>query len=490
MKWIAVVGSGISGLAAAYFLSRRHHVWLFEKEHRLGGHTHTITVGAVPLDTGFLVHNDRTYPNLARLFDEIGIATETSDMCFGVMCRRTGLEYSSRGPRGFFAQRRNLFRPAHLRLLADIVRFNRVATSLLARPDASRITLGDFLDSYRFSEAFVRHYLVPMASAIWSSSPEAIARFPALTLVRFLDNHGLLAIGGQPIWKTVRGGSRRYIPKLTRPLGDRVVCDARIAGVARHESGVTMRFADRQPMTFDEIVLACHGDEVLPLLADASDRERDVFGSFRTTANVTWLHTDESVLPRRARARASWNYVLAEDPDRPPTVTYHLNRLQNLATAEQFCVTLNPPEGAIDPSRVLRRLVYTPCTRARPSRPRRAGIRSAASGARTTAAPTGSTDSTKTASTPRCASRAIWESTGDRLVGVCRDAEAPALRTGCARLHLPPLHGPAGRRSSGRAHGDLPVPELEPFQLGDVRRPRSLRRPATVTIFRTAASSC
>ena len=358
MKRIAVIGAGISGLAAAYFLSRRHRVWLFEREARLGGHTHTVQVGNLPLDTGFLVHNDRTYPNLVRLFREIGIESQASDMCFAVRCRRSGLEYSSRGARGFFAQKRNLIRPSHLRLLGDILRFNRQAPATLSRPDAGALTLGDFLDLHRFSDEFRRLYLYPMASAIWSSSIDSVNTFPALTLIRFLDNHGLLAVGGQPKWKTVVGGSQRYIPKLAAPLGDRLVERAAIQGITRTETSVTLSFFNRPAMTFDEVVIATHGDEVLPLLADATDRERDVFGAFRTTTNTTWLHTDTETLPRRARARASWNYLLSEDATRPPTVTYHLNRLQRLPGSTEYCVTLNP-NGSIDERRVLRTMIYS-----------------------------------------------------------------------------------------------------------------------------------
>ena len=360
MKHIAVVGAGIAGLAAAYFLSRRHRVWLFEKDARLGGHTHTHRVetpdGPLALDTGFLVHNDRTYPRLVRLFAELGVETRTSDMCFAVSCPRTGLEYSSRGARGFFAQRRNLLRPSHLRLLTEILRFNRTAPGLLTAADAEALTLGDFLDRHGFGEAFTHRYLFPMASAVWSSSLDSIRRFPALTLIRFFDNHGMLGIHTHPTWKVVRGGSQTYVPLLTAPLGDRVRHGAPIRAIARGEHGVTMTFGDREAMRFDEVVLACHGDEVLPLLADATDRERDVFARFTTTTNETWLHTDGSVLPRRPDARASWNYRLGEG-DAPPTVTYDLNRLQGLTTNDRFCVTLNP-NGDVDESRVLRKMVY------------------------------------------------------------------------------------------------------------------------------------
>jgi len=361
MKNIAVIGAGISGLAAAYLLSRRHRVHLFEKEGRLGGHTQTVLIetptGTVPLDTGFLVHNNRTYPNLVRLFGELGVATRDSDMSFAVSCRRSGLEYSSRGANGFFAQRRNLVSPTHLSLLREIVRFNREAPALLGAEDAERQTLGDFLESRRFGEGFTHRYLFPMASAIWSASLDAIRSFPALTLIRFFDNHGLLSLNAQPTWKVVAGGSHTYIPRLIAQLSGDIHQGASIHSVRRSEDAVTLTFCDRPSMRFDEVVFACHGDQVLPLLADSSDRERDVFSCFTTTTNTAWLHTDGSVLPMQARARASWNYRLAADADVPPTVTYDLNRLQGLTTPEQYCVTLNP-DGGIDERRVLCRFLY------------------------------------------------------------------------------------------------------------------------------------
>lgn len=360
MSTVAVIGSGISGLAAAYFLSRGHTVWLFEKDARLGGHTHTVEVetphGHLALDTGFLVHNDRTYPNLVQLFRELGVGVRDSDMCFAVSCRRTGLEYSSRGLAGFFAQPSRIFSAEHRLLLREILRFNRLAPAVLAQPDADALTLDAFLTAGRFHEVFTSRYLVPMASAIWSAPPDAIRAFPATTLVRFLDNHGLLAVAGQPTWRTVRNGSHTYIPKLTAPLGGRVVTRAAIQSVQRRADSVSIAFLDRPPMVFDQVVFACHGDQVLPLLADPSDAERDVFSTFRTTVNVAWLHTDESVLPARRLARASWNYRLSAD-DAAPTVTYHLNRLQDFRHPDAFCVTLNP-DGAVDERRVLRRMVY------------------------------------------------------------------------------------------------------------------------------------
>ena len=361
MRTVAVIGAGISGLAAAYLLSRRYRVHLFEEQRRLGGHTNTVLVstpdGSVPLDTGFLVHNDRTYPNLVRLFKELGVATRDSDMSFAVSCRASGFEYSSRGFNGFFAQRRNLVNPAHLYLLREILRFNREAPELLSAPDGGLQTLGDFLESRRFGEAFTQRYLLPMASAIWSTSLEAIRSFPAVTLVRFFDNHGLLSLASQPTWKVVSGGSHAYIPKLVAQVSGDIHVGAAIQAVRRSEAVVTVAFHDRPSMVFDEVVFACHGDQVLPLLADPSERERDVFAGFAATTNVAWLHTDASVLPVRAPARASWNYLLAADAAAPPMVTYDLNRLQGLTTSEQYCVTLNP-DSRIDEHRVLQRFVY------------------------------------------------------------------------------------------------------------------------------------
>lgn len=362
MKDIAVIGAGIAGLATAALLSRRHRVRLFEKDDRLGGHTNTVLVdgpdGSVPLDTGFLVYNDRTYPNLVRLFDELDVSTLDSDMSFAVSCRRSGLEYSSRGANGFFAQRRNLVSPSHLQLLLDILRFNQEAPAMLDAPHADSVTLGEFLDSRGFGDLFMHRYLYPMASAIWSTALDAVRSFPAVTLIRFFDNHGLLSIAGQPTWKVVAGGSHTYVPKLAATIGDGAHTGATVAGVRRCERAVTITFRDRPSVVCDDVVFACHGDQVLPLLADPSSREREILSSFTTSTNDVWLHTDATVLPTRERARASWNYLLDTDTQKPPVVTYDLNRLQRLFTSQQYCVTLNP-NGVVDENRVLGRFVYS-----------------------------------------------------------------------------------------------------------------------------------
>jgi uncharacterized protein len=367
---VAVIGAGISGLAAAYYLSRKHEVFLFEREARLGGHTHTVTVdssaGRLAIDTGFIVHNDRTYPNLIRLLAELGVSRVPSDMSFAVSCRKTGYEYSSRGLRGYFAQKRNAFRAFPYLLFREIRRFNRTAPQLLNRPDALRLKLGDFLDEHAFTPIFREFYLYPMASAVWSCSHQAVREFPAAMLVRFFDNHGMLTVNGHPQWKTIPGGCSRYIEPLTAPFRDRIYTGVELRSVARDETGVTLRFAGARPdMRFDHVVFATHGDRVLPLLENPSDTEREILGQFKTSHNDVVLHTDDRLLPRLEIARASWNYLLHVDSSKghdgamqaPATMTYYMNRLQSLHVPENYCVTLNA-NGAIDPDKVLRRFVY------------------------------------------------------------------------------------------------------------------------------------
>jgi predicted NAD/FAD-binding protein len=360
MSRVAVIGAGISGMAAAYLLSHKHEVWLFEKEPRLGGHTHTHAIetsrGVLPIDTGFIVHNDRTYPNLVRLFQQLGLARQSSDMSFGVSCRQTGFEYSSRGLSGFFAGRSNWYRLGHYRFLAEIMRFNRVAHQLLQDPANAEISLRDYLHANRFGGEFTRYYLHPMAAAVWSTSPEEIEDFPAFTLIRFLENHGLLALNSAPQWYVLKGGSSVYIPPLSAPYRDRIRLSAKIEGVRRTATGAEIRFADRPPQSFDEVVFACHAPQTLKLLTDATPLERQVLGAFRTSRNQTVLHTDSSLLPRRLAARASWNYHLGARRQ-VATLTYHMNRLQSLPTREDYCVTLNNTP-AIAERKILREMAY------------------------------------------------------------------------------------------------------------------------------------
>ena len=355
-------------MSVAYFLSRKHEVHLFEKDNRLGGHTHThliddpATGKTIPVDTGFIVHNDRTYPNLIRLLAELGVETQASDMSFGVSCQKTGFEYSSRGLSGFFAQRSNILRLSHYRFFGELLRFNRVASRFLDDAANVNVTLGEYLERERFSREFTDRYLYPMSAAVWSTSPAQMRDFPAFTLIRFFDNHGFLGVNTHPKWKTLRAGSHSYIAPLTKPYSANVHLGARISTVRRDDSCVTLYFADGAKREFDQVVFATHGDQILPLLENPTRAERQLLGSFRTSLSATWLHTDTRMLPRRQPARASWNYHVSVEgmhdlASSGVAVTYDMNRLQAIESATRFCVTLNATNN-IDERKVLRRMEY------------------------------------------------------------------------------------------------------------------------------------
>jgi predicted NAD/FAD-binding protein len=345
---IAVVGAGVSGLSAAWLLRQHHHVELFEQDRRLGGHAHTHRVvhggEELALDSGFLVYNHRTYPNFVRLLGQLGVDGRPSDMSFSVRCRRCRLEYSSRGLRGLFAQRWRALDPRHLRMLADVPRFNRQAQALLDDPAQGDPTVGEFLAERRSAGAFARHYLFPLIGAVWSSSHRDAAAFSARSFFRFISNHGWLTLD-PPQWHTVRGGSRRYVEAIARVLGDRVHAGRGVAAVRREPTGVLLTDDAGTTARFDRVVIATHADQALRLLADADEDERRLLGAFRYSRNRTRLHSDRAALPETPRAWAAWNMDLVDcqDPARPIGMTYHLNRLQSLATDTPFCVSLNDP---------------------------------------------------------------------------------------------------------------------------------------------------
>jgi predicted NAD/FAD-binding protein len=360
---VAVIGSGISGLAAAWLLDRKHDVHLFERRQRLGGHSHTVVHDEnrteIPLDTGFLVYNEATYPNLTRLFAELDVATQDSDMSFAVSCADPDVEYASHGLRGFFAQGSNLLRLDHWRLLADIARFGRRGRSLLATDRDPTCTVEQFLEHGGFGDRLARLYLQPMVAAIWSSGTQTVRSFPRDALLHFLDNHGLLRLKGQPQWRTVTGGSRRYVERMVAPLEGRVHVGAGITQVRRSAADVRIELADGSSETFDHVVIAAHADQALGMLADPSDRERELLGAWQYSRNETWLHTDTTLMPRRRRAWASWNYLL-DSPDADDTevsVSYHLNRLQRPPTDTDYIVTLNPKRPPAADS-VVRQMTY------------------------------------------------------------------------------------------------------------------------------------
>lgn len=359
---IAVVGSGIAGLSAAWLLAARHQVTLFEAEPRLGGHTNTVEVAvdgvSHPVDTGFLVFNRRTYPNLCALFDHLGIAPAASEMSFSVSLLDRDLEWAGTSLATLFGQRRNALRPAFLRMLADILRFNRAASALARAERPGEQTLGEFLDRGRYGRAFRDWYLLPMAAAIWSCPPRSMLGYPAATFARFCHNHALLQIEGRPQWLTVAGGARRYVERLAAPL-----TDVRLGVAVRSVDGMPGAFrvaTDAGSECFDQVVLACHSDQALALLAHPTEGEVAVLSRLRYQPNRAVLHSDARLLPRRRALWSAWNYIGAgqADGERPVGVSYLINRLQPVPFRTPVVVSLNPPlEPA--PERVLAEFAYS-----------------------------------------------------------------------------------------------------------------------------------
>lgn len=345
---IAVVGGGISGLGAAWLLARQHDVTLFEAGATLGGHSNTVELRLdgrpVAVDTGFIVYNEHTYPNLTRLFDALGVETVASDMSFAVSLDAGAFEYAG-DARGVLAQPVNLVRPEFWRLFGEMMRFYREAPHLAERYDLEALTLGQLLSAGGYSDLFARRHILPMAAAIWSSTLDEILDFPARSFVQFFDNHGLFSLGERPQWRSVLGGSRRYVAALSRPFRDRVRLAAPIEGLRRTSRAARLRDASGAEHDFDQVVLATHADQALRILGEgASPAEREVLGAFRYRANRAVLHRDPTLMPRRRRAWASWNYLGDGDGEAGGriSVSYWMNRLQRLETRRDVFVTLNP----------------------------------------------------------------------------------------------------------------------------------------------------
>ncbi|MFD5655288.1 NAD(P)/FAD-dependent oxidoreductase [Streptomyces sp. NPDC127039] len=360
----AVVGSGVAGLTAAHILGRAHRVTLYEADDRLGGHAHTHDLTSSDgrghrVDSGFIVHNRRTYPHLLRLFDELGVATQQSEMSMSVRCEGCGLEYAgARGPAGLLARPRNALHGPYLRMLAQVPRFHRAARRLLTEDADQALTLGGFLEREGFSPYFRAHFMTPVVSAVWSCDAATALRYPAAYLFRFLHHHGLLAVGGSPVWRTVTGGSRSYVDRIAERLPD-VRTATPVRTVTRHADGVDVTAADGTTDTYDHLVIAVHPDQALELLADPTPGEKEVLGAFRYSRNATLLHTDTALLPRSHGARSSWNYLMPScdaGADRV-RVSYDMNRLQRLDAADTYVVTLGG-EDRVDPARVLARMTY------------------------------------------------------------------------------------------------------------------------------------
>ncbi len=345
---IAVIGSGVSGLSAAWLLSSAHEVVLFERDRRLGGHANTVTLKLdgeeTPVDAGFIVFNEPNYPNLTALFAHLGLETEESCMSFAASMRGGEMEYSGQSLSSVFANRANAVSPRFWRMLGEIVRFHREARSALGAGGDGR-SLRDFVAENRYSDTFVRDFLQPMASAIWSTPSDDILDFPALSFFQFFDNHGLLQVMDLPIWHTVSGGSVRYVEQLAAPLRASARLSAPVQAVTRVSGGVKVTAYGGEPELFDAVVIASHADAALSMLTDADDQERRVLGAFAYQSNTAYVHFDEAQMPKRRRAWASWNYIAEE---KGAGVSYWMNRLQNLRCSRNVFVTLNPPRPVRD----------------------------------------------------------------------------------------------------------------------------------------------
>lgn len=350
---VAVIGSGVAGLSAAWLLSQRHRVTLYEKADRLGGHSHTVTAalssGTVAVDTGFICFNDATYPNLIALFDHLGIKSRATDMSFAVSMDQGRFEYAAPG---LFAQRRNALRPRFWAMLGEIVRFYREAPGALSAGIDPGLTLGAYLKREGFSEAFRDDHLLPMAAAIWSSPAHLLMEYPAEAFIRFFGNHGLMNLTNRPLWRTVEGGSRTYVERMAAAIPD-IRLDRGIMAVHRSQDGVVLQDSHGAVERFHHVVIAAHADKALAMLAEPTEQEQALLGAFRYSRNLTLLHTDPGLMPRRRRAWASWNYIGVDDG---LCVTYWMNKLQGLPGQDVF-VTLNPPRPP-RPDTLLRSEIY------------------------------------------------------------------------------------------------------------------------------------
>ena len=359
---VAVIGSGVSGLVSANLLYPLADVTVFEADSKIGGHVNTVEVvdgqHTFGIDTGFIVYNERNYPRFTTLLDDLGVETQPSDMSFSFSSARTGLEYAGTNLNSLLARRSNALRPSFVRMLVDVTRFNRAARELLTGDDLS-LTIAQFLGEGRYSRSFVDDYLVPLGASIWSANPQTFTAFPAAPLARFLDQHGLLSLGERPRWRTVTGGARRYVDAIVLPLGDRVRINCPVRSVVRDEFGVNLRTGPQpEGERFDRVIFATHADTALALLERPTEDEARILGAMRFQYNRATLHTDASLLPRRHRARASWNYRQTGEGSSAPVLTYYANRLQDLVSTTDYCITLNG-DDAIDPSRVLASFDYT-----------------------------------------------------------------------------------------------------------------------------------
>lgn len=347
---IAIIGAGISGLTAAYYLRHKHNITVYDSAPRIGGHTATVDIEhqgrGYAIDTGFIVYNDWTYPNFIELIEELGVATQPTEMSFSVRCDNSGLEYGGNNLNTLFAQRRNLLRPSFHGMLRDILRFNREAViDLESGRLSAATTLGEYLAANRYGEAFIYQYLLPMGCAIWSASIERMVDFPLLFFARFFKNHGLLSVNDRPQWQVIEGGSSSYLEPLIREFSDSIQLNAKISSVRRRQDAVELVMSNGRTMQYDQVIFGCHSDQALKLLSDATYAEREALTAIPYQDNEVVLHTDETLLPKRRLAWSSWNYWLRERYQQRAVLTYDMNILQGFESATTFCVTLNATDS-------------------------------------------------------------------------------------------------------------------------------------------------
>ncbi len=360
MKKIAIVGSGISGLSAAWLLSQKHDVTLYEKDDRLGGHSNTSRVGDLHIDTGFIVYNIKSYPNLIAFFDHLGVETQETDMSFSVTKDNGRLEYSGESPVKMFAQISNLFKPRYWRMIRDIKRFYKEAPTLKHDPNAAFMTLGEYLRTQKYSKAFIEDHLIPMSAAIWSTPAQDMLDYPAITFVRFCENHGLLQLRDRPQWRTVTNGSQAYVKKIEEALGSRVRINAAVRSIISGGGGVSIECRDGRVDQYDEVVIATHADQALKLISNPTKLQNELLGKFQYSKNLAVLHTDSELMPKRKNAWASWNYLASKtefSDHQGLCLTYWMNRLHRLETDQNYFVTLNPNRPAKEGT-VLRSFPY------------------------------------------------------------------------------------------------------------------------------------
>lgn len=362
-KHIAVIGSGISGLSAAWLISKTMRVTLYESDTRLGGHSNTVIAktqhGSTPVDTGFIVYNERNYPNLIALFNEIGVETQESSMSFAVSLNDGNLEYSGSGLNGLLGQRSNIFKPRFWFMVKDVLRFYKEAPLVINSNDYSDVTLGEYLDANNYGKSFVNEHLLPMGAAIWSASAKEMRAYPLQAFVRFFVSHGLLTLNDRPQWRTVKGGSRRYVERLSQSINGDIRLNTPVVKIERNDNGVIVHDSNGRIDHYDGIVIATHADQALSILSDASQQETQLLSAFSYTPNTAVLHTDANLMPKRKRTWSSWNYIEGQEEhtNKSLCVTYWMNELQNIDRNNPLFVTLNPSKQ-IAPDKILQEIHY------------------------------------------------------------------------------------------------------------------------------------